>query len=556
MDKWVIRTPCPAPGSEPKASPTTGPAPTSRPRSSRHASSKPPVSRHASSQPPSSQASSPRPSSPPRKKYKVEVLIPRLVNDPPKFEPLSLLPTHDTTAYIKEKMLLKSAGLAADGNPLPMNLGYLIGWTDLRAASMVIPAGDVLDYVSPYALEQFEYKDWQRRKQEEKEAHERLMRKIEAKKAALESGKAAQVKKKPGRKRRGRPRKKMEVPVDEGVIQEEVRKRAGSQVREEPSLSTPKKGMFTGMASGEAEDIFEQLYGATGVESSETSYPVTSREESREHDSEPPRKRLRSSVSPTKEAGFGGGFVSGISPTPRAHLPMRESLQSPLKAEEASPTLTGFTPILPPKGARHTPITTTSSQSRDPSASPKRSTKPKKTRTPAKTPTPRSSTPKRQNGATKKAQAEEEPDELVDVQYDVKCLEGMDEMMIDGKRERFFLVRWEGNWAPEENPTWEPEDNIPRKLVRKYLAKNPPGSTTKKKKLMEKPERRYSSVTEAFEDFGPEEANENNRVVGDSQEEDDGEETFQITEGEGAGAQGAGTQLLNKTLGFAFGRWR
>lgn len=36
---------------------------------------------------------------------------------------------------------------------------------------------------------------------------------------------------------------------------------------------------------------------------------------------------------------------------------------------------------------------------------------------------------------------------------------------------RFFLVRWKGDWPPDQNPTWEPADNLPPRMVRQYLKK-------------------------------------------------------------------------------------
>lgn len=444
-------------------------------------------------------------------------------------------------------MLLGSSGLAADGNPLPAKMAYLVGWTDLRGARVIVSAGDVLDYVSPYALEEFEHEEWKRRKREEREAQAELERIAEAKKVALETGQEARIPKKPGRpgRKRKRPGKNVEVPVDEGAIQEEVRKRAGSQVREgQPSLSTPQKGL-KGLAIGADDEqavIYRQLYGETETE---TSYPVTSREESRES-SEPPRKKLRSS-SPMKE-GFGEGPTSGMSPTPRAHLPMRGLSQSAPKSE-ASPTVTGFTPIMPPppKAPLETPEARgpTSPESREASAGPKHAAKSKKRKTPGK---PR--TPKPPNGT--KAQ---EAEELEEIEYVVKRLEDMQEMVVDGTRERYFQVRWEGSWPPDENPTWEPEENIPRKLVRRYLAKHA-GRSSKKRE----PEvRRYSSVMEAFEDGGVEELGHGrNGFVADSQDEE--EEKFQVMEGAGVGSGGMGAQggtpsrILSRAFGFAFGR--
>ncbi|CAK7246370.1 MAG: hypothetical protein STHCBS139747_008000 [Sporothrix thermara] len=36
---------------------------------------------------------------------------------------------------------------------------------------------------------------------------------------------------------------------------------------------------------------------------------------------------------------------------------------------------------------------------------------------------------------------------------------------------RYFLVRWKGDWPPDQNPTWEPAENLPPRMVRQYLKK-------------------------------------------------------------------------------------
>ncbi|EGX95275.1 Chromo domain [Cordyceps militaris CM01] len=70
-----------------------------------------------------------------------------------------LQPPADSTAYIDDRILLPPAGLAAaDGRPLPKRMKYIVGWWDLPAARLLVPAMDVLDYVSPHALEEWEYK--------------------------------------------------------------------------------------------------------------------------------------------------------------------------------------------------------------------------------------------------------------------------------------------------------------------------------------------------------------------------------------------------------------
>lgn len=37
------------------------------------------------------------------------------------------------------------------------------------------------------------------------------------------------------------------------------------------------------------------------------------------------------------------------------------------------------------------------------------------------------------------------------------------------RNERQFLVRWKGKWPSGQNPTWEPEQNIPKDMARRYL---------------------------------------------------------------------------------------
>lgn len=62
------------------------------------------------------------------------------------------------------------------------------------------------------------------------------------------------------------------------------------------------------------------------------------------------------------------------------------------------------------------------------------------------------------------------PDPILDLvqgeqEYVVKRLEA--DTVLDGVH--YFQVRWEGNWRDDENPTWEPRENIPEKLVKEYL---------------------------------------------------------------------------------------
>ncbi|PMB66847.1 hypothetical protein BM221_006504 [Beauveria bassiana] len=100
---------------------------------------------------------------PPRiKKIKITIPLPSrpadyVPNSGPPLRRLALQPPADSTAFIDDRILLPPSGLAADGRPLPKRMRYIVGWRDLPAARLLVSAMDVLDYVSPHALEEWEY---------------------------------------------------------------------------------------------------------------------------------------------------------------------------------------------------------------------------------------------------------------------------------------------------------------------------------------------------------------------------------------------------------------
>lgn len=125
-------------------------------------------------------------------------------------------------------------------------------------------------------------------------------------------------------------------------------------------------------------------------------------------------------------------------------------------------------------------------------------------------------------------------------EYVVKRLE--DDSIVDGIH--WFKVRWEGEWPPDQNPTWEPRDNISADLVKSYLkrkaekarnasvtSKGGPGSSRGKPKEKRQSTLQqwassfnYSSVSEAFE--GQAELDQINQHTYDNHraEEDDNDE--------------------------------
>ncbi|KAI0432047.1 hypothetical protein F5Y09DRAFT_302835 [Xylaria sp. FL1042] len=127
-----------------------------------------------------------------------------------------------------------------------------------------------------------------------------------------------------------------------------------------------------------------------------------------------------------------------------------------------------------------------------------------------------------------------------DQEWEVKRLEDDKVLEISGKLVRYFKVRWKGNWPPDQNPTWEPEENVSEALVKNYLknktAKEVLHSPSPRK--LERPmptlKRKYSSVAEAFEGdvndvSGPSSSLPGN-VQGEEDDDDYADELFQVTE--------------------------
>lgn len=550
MDKWVVRTARPPknpvveeilPSSSPPSS-----SPTQRPRRA------PPA-------------------------YTLEVILRsyRPFSPPPLQEP-TLLPPDDSTAYIIDREMQARPGVASDGKMFPLCRGYWIGWRDLAGASIFVPADRVLDYVSPYTLEQFEYAQWKALREEERRAEEEEERYLNmngngaaqtTKAAAAPKGKAlAAGGGKGGARRPGRPpkhgpgpsRKEAEaIPVDDAAIEEEIRKRSKDQPREVgPSLSTPQKPRMLALAasaavaSGESEDaaMYKQLYGETPSEASLY-----------ESEDEPPRKRLRSS-SPIKGSPPRRRPTSPDGPPTPTPKPTRTAAPPPRQPSH----ITSFTPI------RQNPVVTTSPTTATTSATPSgrhrasakatpstsRKRRADQRTTPSSAPTSKPQHPPAKSTQPASSVHAEPPPEPSDVQYEVKRIEDVADFVVNGRVVPYYLVRWEGDWPPEQNPTWEPEENLPPTLVRKFLSKNSTpraqGSESRNRTPNRSrnakhgrpppsawPERRYSSVTEVFEDpidiITPAAAAP---VVGgnglaDSSEEDsasEDEEMFQVTE--------------------------
>ncbi|KAI0907541.1 hypothetical protein F4823DRAFT_548756 [Ustulina deusta] len=130
-----------------------------------------------------------------------------------------------------------------------------------------------------------------------------------------------------------------------------------------------------------------------------------------------------------------------------------------------------------------------------------------------------------------------------DQEWEVKQLEGDKVLETSGKLDRFFKVRWVGNWPADQNPTWEPEENISQVLVQKYLKDKATkisrhGSSPRKiKRPIPTFTKKYSSVADAFEGDANDVPGPSSSLLGDLQveeegddEDDDAAELFQVTE--------------------------
>ncbi|KAB5580046.1 hypothetical protein GE09DRAFT_1080675 [Coniochaeta sp. 2T2.1] len=262
--------------------------------------------------------------------------------------------------------------------------------------------------------------------------------------------------------------------------------------------------------------------------------------------------------------------------SPRTSTPLMSNHFPPPSSNGAPPQpprrkSTGFTPVITP-----VPIPVRPSSFSSASAVPA----PTPTPTLAANATPSASAgapsaPKyasKQRPAKKRKRAkEEQPDH----EWKVKALlADKYDYDLDNNLVRYFKVLWEGDWPPNQNPTWEPEDNISEDLKEVYLRKkerdakmrngyrvggpSPGKSPAKPPPFL--PKKRYSNVAEAFEG-GIDEFDRLAGKNGPDDDEEDGEEMFVITDeprqrnGRGAAAPSfsAFDQKLN-TYRSVFGR--
>lgn len=494
----------------------------------------------------------------------------RLGSGPPPPRP-NLRLVHDSNAFIVDKVVLPRGPFHPNSNTRQRRCYYIIGWPDLPAARPVVDASKILDYVSPRTLEDWEYQDALRREEEREKAKESE----EAEERALAIGKAVAtpvgVATQPGAKRRpGRPPKaRMMVaePPPEPELNSEQEEMIHKRMRG-PSLSTPQKSRLQQLmaeekmlealegANDNAEPAVKRPLGLLGDSEGTSDGDVNKRvaedldklrlssavpgsgESSRASSARPaPANPARVIATAAAGAALPKHPISTTPiPLPSAFSRMKNWIPKARATSGASTTVSrpqvadiqGSAPIArqsDPIHGRH--LSSANSPSRTNGFTPIGGTFPRPPKRPADESPPWADVPAKTKPRKSKkkqpdlpladaevpAEAAGSPNTALDLvqgeqDYVVKRLEG--DHVLDGVH--WFLVRWEGDWPDDENPTWEPRGNIAEKLVKQYLKKKArleadrlaKASAKKKPKmkqtnLLADQAKACSSVMEAFE---------------------------------------------------------
>ncbi|KAG5926332.1 hypothetical protein E4U53_003106 [Claviceps sorghi] len=469
----------------------------------------------------------------------------------PALQPPRLLPLAASTGYIIERILLPSPGPAADGRPLPKRMTYIVGWPDLPAASLRVPAMDILQYVSPTALE-----EWEDRLEREMDEHRQHVG------DETERGGGDVVSQKP--RRRPPAHTAIEQPAAiESESESEFELEPGPGTASHPksqgvSLSTPKKRNLT-----EFEDLSDKGHGRgdsqdNTQDDSQDNSPTKqiARELLRSGDGLVDRHNGKIIITAIDRGLKSEDYIdltackrpSTITPVPLPPLVTYKSdngsrpgastsnctivslgmdarsSKSPREKEDpvvhsveggtlsngpesgalADMDSASVVPLPPTRGssrdqrkrrASTSQTLATSSQRRRRSESSGTRRKKQCTRTP----------PAQMTAAAAAAATTRQAD---DAAWEVERLEDM--ALYDVENQglvRYFLVRWVGDWPPEQNPSWEPEDNIPPDLIRKFIKMDKKRRAKLAASHQRPPpdpsgwalQRQYHSVSEAFE---------------------------------------------------------
>ncbi|KAM3503404.1 hypothetical protein MY10362_004228 [Beauveria mimosiformis] len=442
-------------------------------------------------------------------------------NSGPPLRRLALQPPADSTAYIDDRILLPPSGLAADGRPLPKRMKYIIGWRDLPAARLLVPAMDVLDYVSPHALEEWEYSmELELDVERARLAAERQA--LKAQQTLL--GRADEL-----------PRPKVARPplhhtsIEAAVVAEtedgdgeQGRLRGGAM-----SLSTPKKRKMDDFLDGYTSDESpsEQLLSdiaksarqeedslSPGKEESDDKVPEISKgqrptfQETKTGYQQNAAADVYAFYRKAQATPFGIGcnalstrqlvVVSEEAVEKYVAVSSEENVKQRATAfsdEDIKQHATAFSD----EGVKqHTTTsnkgreqhatafsdegvkqhTTTSNKGREQHATAfsdegvkQHTTTSNKGREQHATAFSDEGVKQHTTTSNKGREQHASSEEDDETDWAVDRIEDMELYEVEGRGlVRYFKVRWEGDWPPDQNPTWEPEENLPDDLVREF----------------------------------------------------------------------------------------
>ncbi|KAJ2904742.1 hypothetical protein MKZ38_007360 [Zalerion maritima] len=403
---------------------------------------------------------------------------------------------------------------------------YVVSWTDQPEVKVAVPGTEILEYVTPRTLEDFEFGEWVKR--EDKRAREEREKEMAGGKFSsklaipvsvpVPGGGGAMGKNKKGRGR-GRPPKKNAMTLLEPPPSPP---RAKTMVVKGPSLSTPQKTkatLATAATAWDDQDLVEDCVpreetpcDSAGLEVGETEgtegQEFYTSDEDYSDIEPPPRKRSRG-----VESGGSRAARPSPAPIPRSNPATSSQRPTPTPKKEKSRSRKSFTPS-PSRLSRHydnssssrlqgsalkaagssrfIPSSQVDDEEQEEDAfdgTEEHTTKPKNNMQPSiasssgsvlprvvagplsdyvpPPPTAQhsSSIPPPPPPLPKYKSKPPEEEEIPEQAWEVKALEG--DKYIDGHRH--YLVRWKGDWPLEENPTWEPKENISWVLIKAYL---------------------------------------------------------------------------------------
>ncbi|KAG5982708.1 hypothetical protein E4U55_001498 [Claviceps digitariae] len=515
----------------------------------------------------------------------------------PALQPLRLLPLTAPTGYIIERILLPSPGLAADGRPLPKRMTYIVGWHDLPAASLMVPAMDVLEYVSPRALEEWE--DQLEGEMDEHRQHlghetERLGKDVASQKT----------------RRRPPAHTAIEQPVaieSESEPEPGPEPDIGSHTKTQGmSLSTPKKrklAEFEGLSDednsptkqlarellGHSDGAEDEMPDVVDRHNGQIIITAIDRGLKKEDYIDTTGYKRPSTITPVplpplityKPNHMNSGPGASIPDRTVVSLGMDRLSESPPEKEDSVVfSIEGGTlpngrgsiaranidsvvvPLLPVQGLNRDQVNGRTSTSQTPATSAQRQRQRRSESSGSRRKKqPRKNPPSEAMQTTTTTTTQQ----VDDTAWEVERLEDM--ALYDVENQglvRYFLVRWVGDWPPEQNPSWEPEGNIPADLVRNFMKLD----KKKRAKLAashQRPppnpsgwalQRRYQSVSEAFEGNIEQDVASTAVLNGDSDNHSLDNKVFVVTEG----AQHTGPQRAKETPvplpPTAFAYWR